>query len=274
MSLAWVVPLAALLHAPQLEVAEAARVDVPTLERGITLRIGDAADPWDVVVEGDADGVRVQARAPGRALVDQRVELPEASLEERATVLAASIAFALEQAPEVSVAVAEPSPVVPPPSPRPWWLGLEGAVSVGVPLDPSGGLSLGAGRWLGRRASVRVGFAAAWVLARRAGLSVDAVVPSLHVGVGHRWDRVWVGAVPHVGVASAWARDRTRAHGWALWMRVPAAVEVEVAERWSVRGFLGVDVHTPSLRFVGADSVLRWRVVRPVAGIGTAVRLP
>lgn len=280
MSAVWVLALV-LVGAPRVTATDEARVDASAVAKGLEARVGDAAKPWTVTLEAAPGGVRFRASAPGREPVEQTVEVPEGSSEERAIAVASAVAFAIEQAPSVHESAGDASG----PSgdgdslhsTSPWMvtLGAQAAVGVRSPMDPSGGLELGGGRWVGADRLLRVGFSLGWVHARRRMLSVHAVQPALQVdaggSLGKRW---WVGGGARIGVTTAWALDQARARGSALYGRIPATVEVQLTGRWFARGTLGVELRTPSLRFRGASDRLRWGNVRPVAGLAVGANLP
>lgn len=280
MSATWVLALA-LAGAPRVTASDEARVDADAVADGLAARVGDAAEPWTVTLEAAPGGVHFRATAPGRGLVEQTVEVSQGTSEERAIAVASAVAFAIEQAPTSQESADDPSRAVGAAEPRsivpPWMVtvGAEAAVGVRAPVDPSGGLELGGGRWVGPGQLFRVSFSLGWAHARKRALSVHAVQPAVQLDVGaplgQRW---WVGGGARIGVTTAWALDRARAGGSALYGRIPATVEVQLKGRWFARGMLGVELRTPSLRFRGASDGLRWGVLRPVAGLAVGANLP
>lgn len=272
----WVLALS-LLGAPQVTVQGETRVDADAVTRGLEARLGAAAEPWTVSIEPAQGGVRVRARAQGRALVDQSVELPEdGSDEARAMIVASTVAFALEQAGTVD-ASEEPEPppaVVAPVEPAPpWWVSVTGALGLGLgPLDPSGALALDGGRWFGEhvRASVSLG----WAHAREQPLKVHAFQPMVQADAGAAvGERLWVGGGVGLGATGAWAFDEARASAWALRVHVPAIFEATLVGPLFLRGTAGFDVQTPVFNFRGAQRSLRWGVLRPFLGLGFGLRL-
>lgn len=280
MSAPWVLALA-LAGAPRVTASDASRVDADAVARGLEARVGEAAEPWTVTLEAAPGGVRFRANAPGRGLVEQTVEVPEGSAEERAIAVASAVAFAIEQDAEVHASTSEAPrgarPGNPPNPASPWTiaLGVRAAIGVASPVSPSGGVELDGRRWFGAQRRFRAGLSLGWGHARHGELSVHALQPAaqLDVGaeVGKRW---WVGAGARLGVTTAWALDQARAQGSALYGRLPAMVEVQLTGRWFLRGMLGVDLRTPSLRFRGVSDRLRWGGVRPVAGLAVGANLP
>lgn len=270
-----------LAGAPRVTATDEARVDADAVAKGLAARVGDAAEPWTITLEAAPNGVHFRATAPGRGLVEQTVEVPQGSEEERAIAVASALAFAIEQAPTLQGSAddsSRPGGAVEPRSLVPPWmvtLGAEAAVGVRAPVDPSGGIELGGGRWVGSEQLFRVSLSLGWAHAREGALSVHAVQPAIQLDagtpVGKRW---WVGGGARIGVTTAWALDRARARGSALYGRIPATVEVQLAGRWFAQGMLGVELRTPSLRFRGVSDGLRWGVVRPVAGLAIGANLP
>ncbi|MGH1345507.1 MAG: hypothetical protein ACRBN8_28340 [Nannocystales bacterium] len=275
MSAAWVLALA-LAGAPRVTASAEARVDADAVADGLEARVGRAAEPWTITLEAAPTGIRFRATAPGRDLVEQTVDVPEGTAEERAIAVASAVAFAIELAPSTD----EPGGAMG--SGRsevaaPWMvtLGAHAAVGVVSPGSPSGGLELGGGRWLGAERRIRVSVSLGWGHARRGELAVHAVQPAaqLDVGtvVGQRW---WIGGGVRIGASTAWALDRARDRGSSLYGRIPATVEFQLAKRWFARGVVGLDLRTPALRFRGASDQLRWGRVRPVLGLAVGADLP
>ena len=280
MSAVWVLALV-LAGAPRVTASAESRVDASAVANGLEARVGDAAQPWTVTLEAAAGGVRFRATAPGRGLVEQTVEVPEGSSQERAIVVASAVAFAIEQAPAAdgpagdTSASARDGESLRAPSLWMLTLGAQGALGVRSPVDPSGGAELGGGRWIGAYRRFRVGLSLGWMHARRRMLSVHALQPAFQLDagapLGKRW---WVGAGAHLGLTTAWALDRDRARGSALYGRIPATVEVQLVGRWFARGALGLELRTPSLRFRGVADQMRWGNVRAVAGLAVGANLP
>lgn len=284
MAAGWVLALS-LLSAPRFTIDDGARVDAAAVERGVDARLGAAGDPWDVTIELDDGGVRILARAPGRALVEQSVSLPpEGSVEERSIIVAANVAFALEAAPiveenpapaedaESSTTATDPAENVT--SVPSWWVAVQGSFGVGGgPADPAGGIALDLGRWLGARRHVRASISMGWLHARRAPLEVHAVRPVAQVDAGTALrEDMWVGAGVGLGGVGGWALDRETANGWALTVHVPVTVEVVLAGPLVFRGSAGLDLQTPSLRFRGAESSIRWGTLRPFVAVALGAR--
>ncbi|MBV1858683.1 MAG: hypothetical protein KUG77_09755 [Nannocystaceae bacterium] len=277
MSAGWLLALV-LAGAPRVTAAPDTHVDASAVAKGLGARLGDAAGLWTVTLEAVPAGIRFRAQAPGHRLVEQRVEVPQGSAQERAIAVASAVAFAIEQA------SASPLPVedgdragAASEARRPWVVLVGAVVAFGVrsPRDPSGGGELTVGRWVGGGRRFRLSASVGSAHARRGALRVHALQPSaqLDVGsvVGKRW---WVGGAARVGVTTAWALDAARARGSAMYVRIPAAVEFQLVPRWFARGIVGFEFRTPSLRFYGARDVLRWGVVRPVVGLAVGANLP
>lgn len=270
--------------APNVIAETDARVDADAIERGVEGRIGEASEPWTVEISATDDGVRIVGRAPGRGPVDQRVALDEtATVDERTIIVASAVAFALEaatsdDAPALSdgrdanlpaVANEDHIAFIPP-----WWIAAAGHFAVGLgPLDPSGGIALDAGRWLGPRRHLRASASLGWAHARNEPLTVHAVRPGVQLDAGAALcEKTWLGAGIGVGAVGGWALDRERASGWALTVRVPVTLDVVLGGPVIFRGSAGIDVQTPSLRFRGAEGQLRWGVIRPFAAAAFGLR--
>ncbi len=280
MSPTWLLA-AVLAGAPRVTATDEARIDASAVASGLVARIGEPAERWTVTLEAAPGGVRFRATAPGRGVLEQTVEVPQGSSLERAIAVASAVALAIEQAP--------PSSETPQHSSRhqgasasrgavpPWWVTLAADAALGVraPVDPSGGFELGGGRWMGPGRLFRVSLSLGWVHARREALRVHAVQPSAQLdagtALGKRW---WIGGGARIGVTSAWALDRARARGLALYGRIPATFEVQLHGRWFARGTLGVELRTPALQFRGVSDRLRWGRVRPMAGLALGASLP
>jgi hypothetical protein len=270
--------------APNVIAETDARVDADAIERGVEGRIGEASETWTVEISATDDGVRIVGRAPRRGPVDQRVSLDEtATVDERTIIVASAVAFALEgatsdDAPAQSdgrdatlPAVANEDHVAFIP---PWWIAAAGHFAVGLgPLDPSGGIALDAGRWLGPRRHLRASASLGWAHARNEPLTVHAVRPGVQLDAGAALcEKTWLGAGIGVGAVGGWALDRERASGWALTVRVPVTLDVVLGGPVIFRGSAGIDVQTPSLRFRGAEGQLRWGVIRPFAAAAFGLR--
>lgn len=276
----WVLALV-LAGAPRVTASDDARVDARAVANGLEARVGEAAESWSITLEGAPTGVRFRASAPGRALVEQTVEVPQGSAEERAIAVASAVAFAIEQALPVSESGGDEDEAHVrggrAGGTAAWMVTLGAQVAAGVrpPASPSGGLELGGGRWFGSQRRVRATLSVGWLHARRGGLAVHAAQPAAQVDVGTaigtRW---WIGGGVRVGATAAWALDRARARGSALYGRIPAMAEVQLSDRWFARGMLGVELRTPVLRFRGVADQLRWGRVRPVAGFAIGANLP
>lgn len=274
------------ISAPQVIVDEEARVDAEGVARGVEGRLGVEADPWTIAVSSSDDGARVAARAPGRGVVEQTVSLPpDASIEERTIIVASTVAFSIEAAPVDPEPQAEPAPGHDPDLPAtanadhiafipPWWVAAQGHFALGLgPLDPSGGVALDAGRWLGRRRHLRASASVGWAHARNEPLTVHAVRPGLQVDAGAALcEKTWLGAGVGIGAVGGWALDRERASGWAMSLRVPVTLDVVLGGPVIFRGSAGVDIQTPSLRFRGSQGVLRWGTFRPFAAAALGLR--
>ncbi len=266
-----------LLDGPRVTATPGSGVDADAVSRGVEARIGESGDAWTVEISGRGGEVVFRGAAPGRAPVEQALEVPEGEPEQRAIMVASAVAFALEastpldRAPPESTVGAVVGPV------RPWWADVGAAVAFNArgELGVAGGLELGGGRWLDARQHVRLGLALGWTHARRDQLAVHAFEPRLEVGAG-AWvgEHIWLGGGLGLGVTGAWALDRERASAVAVRVRVPALVEVPFGERWFVRGAVGIDVRGTGLRFIGASGALRWRPVRPFTGLSVGVSLP
>lgn len=276
MSATWVLALV-LAGAPRVTASAEARVDAGAVANGLTARIGVEAESWTVTLEAAPGGVRFRARAPGRGLVEQTIEVPQGSSEERAIAVASAVALAIEQAPTSQESLGAGDSGESRLVSGPWLatLGAQAALGVRGPVDPSGGFELGGGRWIGPDRLLRVSLSLGWVHARRNALSVHAVQPGVQLDagtkLGKRW---WLGGGARIGVTTAWALDEARARGSALYGRIPATLEVQLHERWFARGVLGVELRGPTLRFRGASDRLRWGAVRPVAGLAVGANLP
>ena len=280
MSAVWVLAMVWAV-APRVTSSSEAHVDAAAVASGVEARVGDVAESWVITLEPTPGGVRFQASAPGRSLVEQSVELPQGSERERAIAVASAVALAIEQSQDT-----EADPSAPSSKPAParsgraessWMATLGAHVAVGVasPVSPSGGAELGVGRWLGPQRPLRVSLALGWTHARRRALSVNAVEPAVQLDAGSRLGtRVWLGAGCRIGLTTAWAQDRARARGSSLHLRVPATIEVDLSSRWFARGMLGLELRAPSLRFRGANDELRWGNLRPVAGLAIGANLP
>lgn len=270
--------------APQVIVDDEARVDAEGVARGVEGRLGEEADPWTIDVSSSADGARVSARAPGRGVVEQAVSLPaDASVEERTIIVASTVAFSIEAAPVESKpdSGADHDPDLPATANAdhvafipPWWVAAQGHFAVGLgPLDPSGGVALDAGRWLGRRRHLRASASVGWAHARNEPLTVHAVRPGLQLDAGAALcEKTWLGAGIGVGAVGGWALDQERASGWALSVRVPVTLDVVLGGPVIFRGSAGLDIQTPSLRFRGSQGVMRWGTLRPFAAAALGLR--
>ncbi|MCR9162347.1 MAG: hypothetical protein ACE37F_31470 [Nannocystaceae bacterium] len=268
--------------APQVTVDDDARVDADGVARGVEGRLGADAEAWTIEVSAAEGGAKISARSPGRAIVAQAVSLPSgASIEERTIMVASAAAFAIEAAPGQEQPASDHDPDLPATANAdhvafipPWWIAAQGHAAVGLgPLDPSGGIALDAGRWLGPRRHVRASASVGWVHARNEPLTVHAVRPGVQVDAGAALcEKTWLGAGIGVGAVGGWAFDRARASAWALSLRVPVTLDVVLGGPVIFRGSAGVDVQTPSLRFRGASRALRWGTVRPFAAAALGLR--
>ncbi len=273
-----------LTSAPRVIVDEEVRVDAEGVARGVEGRLGDEADAWTIDVSSSDEGARVAARAPGRGVVEQTVSLPpDASVEERTIIVASAVAFSIEAAPvdPEPEPEAEHDPNLPATANAdhvafipPWWVAAQGHFAVGLgPLDPSGGVALDAGRWLGPRRHLRVSASVGWAHARNEPLTVHALRPGLQLDAGAALcEKTWLGAGVGIGAVGGWALDRERASAWAMSLRVPVTLDVVLGGPVIFRGAAGVDVQTPSLRFHGSQGTLRWGSFRPFAAAAIGLR--
>lgn len=264
--------------------APEANVDADAVARGVDARIGEASAAWTVEVFVRDGEVMFRGRAPGRGPVEQALEVPTAEPEQRSITVASAVAFAIEAAPHTAEPEAGPEPEPEPepepkPAPvaRPWWVEGGGGVSLNARRDVglAGGLQLGGGRWLDDKERARLGVALGWSHARADGLAVHALQPRFEAAAGG-WlaGRVWLGGGVGLGATGAWAVDRDKATAWTVHVRVPVLAEVQLSQRWFVRGAMGVDIRGTGLRFLGAESVLRWAGVRPFVALLVGVSLP
>ena len=255
-------------------------IDTDAVTRGIATRLGEAGVGWTVEIRPHPDGVLVYATAPGWVPVETVVQLDGEDADANAIAVAATVSLEIESAPELPDAAPVPEMEVEPAEagaetkPAPWALAAGAVVALNArgSADVSGGGELSAGRWLGE--NVRVGLRLAGTHARSDSLRLYGLHSGVEVAVGARLGRAWLGGAPTFGVSAVWAREQGGDVGVSMQVQLPAVFDVDLTSRVFLRGRVGVELHGPRLRFRGTTSSLRWRTVRPLAGLGFGLRLP